>query len=47
MMIPLLPFIQRDVGLSAFQAGMVLAAFPVTALISNLVLGPFIDRFGR
>jgi predicted MFS family arabinose efflux permease len=47
MMIPLLPFIQRDIGLSTSQAAMVLAAFPVTALVSNLALGPFIDRFGR
>ncbi len=47
MMIPLLPFIQRDIGLSPLQAGAVLAAFPVTALVSNLALGPFIDRFGR
>lgn len=47
MMIPLLPFIQKDIGLTSFQAGMVLAAFPVVALISNIALGPFIDRFGR
>jgi predicted MFS family arabinose efflux permease len=47
MMIPLLPFIQRDIGLSPAEAGMVLAVFPVVALISNLALGPFIDRFGR
>src|SRR5216684_1740830 len=47
MMIPLLPFIQAVVGLSTLQAGWVLAAFPITALISNLVLGPWIDRFGR
>ncbi len=47
MMIPLLPFIQRDIGLSPSQAGMVLAAFPITALIGNLALGPLIDRFGR
>lgn len=47
MMIPLLPFIQRDIGLSPSQAGIVLAAFPVVALLSNLALGPFIDRFGR
>ena len=26
---------------------MVLAVFPVVALVSNLALGPFIDRFGR
>src|SRR4029077_2400987 len=47
MMIPLLPFIQRDIGLSPAEAGMVLAIFPVVALVSNLALGPFIDRFGR
>src|SRR5258706_14482161 len=47
MMIPLLPFIQDAVGLTTQQAGWVLAAFPVTALASNLVLGPWIDRFGR
>jgi predicted MFS family arabinose efflux permease len=47
MMIPLLPFIQSDMALSPAQAGMLLAAFPVSALISNLALGPLIDRFGR
>ncbi|MEA2741118.1 MAG: hypothetical protein QOH05_4425 [Acetobacteraceae bacterium] len=47
MMIPLLPFIERDIGLSSAQAGMVLAAFPIAALISNLTLGPLIDRYGR
>jgi predicted MFS family arabinose efflux permease len=47
MMIPLLPFIQRDIGLSPAEAGMVLAAFPIVALISNLALGPLIDRYGR
>jgi predicted MFS family arabinose efflux permease len=47
MMIPLLPFIERDIGLSPFEAGMVLAAFPIVALVSNLALGPFIDRYGR
>lgn len=47
MMIPLLPFIQAQLGLSTPQAGWVLAAFPITALASNLALGPWIDRFGR
>ena len=47
MMIPLLPFIQPDIGLSPGEAGLVLAVFPIVALISNLALGPFIDRFGR
>jgi len=47
MMIPLLPFIREEVGLSPQEAGLVLAAFPVTALVANLALGPFIDRYGR
>ena len=47
MMIPLLPFIQQGLGLSTVQAGWVLAAFPIVALASNLVVGPWIDRFGR
>jgi predicted MFS family arabinose efflux permease len=47
MMIPSLPFIQRDIGLSPSQAGMVLAAFPVAALVGNLSVGPLIDRYGR
>lgn len=47
MMIPLLPFIERDIGLTPSQAGLVLAAFPVVALVSNLAIGPLIDRYGR
>jgi predicted MFS family arabinose efflux permease len=47
MMIPLLPFIQRTMGSSTYQAGWILAAFPIIALASNLALGPWIDRFGR
>ncbi len=47
MMIPLLPFVQLDIGLTPAEAGLVLAAFPVSALVSNLALGPLIDRFGR
>lgn len=47
MMIPVLPFLQREVHLSTAESGLVLAAFPVVALVANLVLGPFIDRYGR
>lgn len=47
MMIPLLPFIQEGLGLSTVQSGWILAAFPIVALVSNLALGPWIDRFGR
>lgn len=47
MMTPLLPFIERDAGLTTAQAGWLLAAFPVVALASNLTLGPWIDYLGR
>lgn len=47
MMIPLLPFLQRDIGLTPAQTGLVLAAFPVTALLGNLAIGPWVDRYGR
>ncbi|MFN4088038.1 MAG: MFS transporter [Alphaproteobacteria bacterium] len=47
VMIPLLPFMQRDMHLGSVEGGAILAAFPVAALVSNLVLGPFIDRYGR
>jgi predicted MFS family arabinose efflux permease len=47
MMIPLLPFIQQGLGLSTVESGWILAAFPIVALVSNLALGPWIDRFGR
>ncbi|WP_339483511.1 MFS transporter [Pseudomonas sp. RL_5y_Pfl2_73] len=47
MMIPLLPFIQHRFDLSPSETGMLLAAFPVVALVSNLALGPIIDKYGR
>ena len=47
IMIPILPFIRQDMGLTNAQSGIVLAAFPVAALVSNLCLGPWIDRYGR
>lgn len=47
MMIPLLPFIREEIQLSPTEAGLVLAAFSVSALVANLALGPFIDRYGR
>jgi predicted MFS family arabinose efflux permease len=46
-MIPLLPFVQADIGISVQDAGAVLAVFPIVALFGNLALGPWIDRFGR
>jgi len=47
VIIPLLPFMRRDLDLGSVEAGAILAAFPVAALVGNLVLGPFIDRYGR
>lgn len=47
MMISLLPFIQKDFHLSTVQTGLLLAVFPVVALLSNLVLGPLLDKYGR
>lgn len=47
MMIPLLPFIQKQFSLTSTETGLVLAAFPVVALLINLTLGPLIDKFGR
>ena len=47
VMIPLLPFMRRDLHLGSVEAGVILAAFPLAALVGNLVLGPFIDRYGR
>lgn len=47
MMVPLLPFMARDIGLTPGETGLVLSAFPLVALISNLALGPLIDRYGR
>jgi predicted MFS family arabinose efflux permease len=47
MMVPLLPFIGRDVELSPLASGLLLAAFPAVALPSNLALGPLTDRYGR
>lgn len=47
LIIPLLPFIKLDVGLSSREVAAVLAAFPVVALLSNIAVGPFIDRYGR
>jgi hypothetical protein len=46
MMIPPRPFIQASVGLSAPQVGWLLAAFPITALIGDLVLVPAVRRGG-
>lgn len=47
MMIPLLPFIREEIHLSPTEAGLMLAAFSLAALVTNLALGPFTDHYGR
>jgi MFS family permease len=40
------PEIRHDMGLSLTQMGLLLGAFPLTYALSQLPLGPFIDRLG-
>jgi len=47
MIIPLLPYMQGQFHLSPNETGWLLAAFPIVALFSNLIVGPYIDRYGR
>ncbi len=47
MIIPLLPYIQDQYHLTPIETGWLLAAFPIAALLSNLIIGPYIDRYGR
>lgn len=47
MIIPLLPYMQAQFHLTPTETGWLLAAFPIVALLSNLIVGPYIDRYGR
>jgi len=47
MIIPLLPYMQDQFHLTPTETGWLLAAFPIVALFSNLIVGPYIDRYGR
>ena len=40
------PVIRSEMGLSLSQMGLLLSAFPLTYALSQLPLGPIIDRFG-
>lgn len=43
----ILKFIKTDLSIPKTLLGAVLAAFPIIAMVSNLILGPFIDKYGR
>ncbi len=43
---PLLPFVSNSLAMSERDSAIVLAAFPLVAFVLNLVVGPFIDRYG-
>ncbi len=47
MIIPLLPYMQAQFHLTPTETGWLLATFPIVALFSNLIIGPYIDRYGR
>jgi MFS transporter, DHA1 family, quinolone resistance protein len=46
VMPPLLPFMTKDWSLSERMSGVLLAAYPLTAFVLNLLVGPVIDRYG-
>jgi predicted MFS family arabinose efflux permease len=47
LIIPLLPYMQDQFHPTATQTGWLLAAFPVVALFINVIIGPYLDRYGR
>ncbi|WP_234987207.1 MFS transporter [Bacillus sinesaloumensis] len=47
MLIPVLPEMQKELGISQFQVSLVITAFSVAAAISIPLLGYFSDRFTR
>ncbi|WP_307332746.1 MFS transporter [Evansella vedderi] len=47
MLIPILPRMEKELGVSAFQASLTITIFSVTAAISILILGYMSDRFTR
>jgi predicted MFS family arabinose efflux permease len=44
---PLLEFMRPDLGLAPNETTLLLGAFPLVTFLGNIVLGPYIDRFGR
>lgn len=46
LLVPLLPFIRDQFGLSYFQAGLLISAFSIASGIANLPMGWLADRLG-
>lgn len=46
LLVPLLPFIRDQFGLTYFQAGLLVSAFSITAGLANLPMGWLADRLG-
>ena len=46
LILPLLPFLRLEFGLSAAESAVLLIAYPVLAFAANILLGPFIDKYG-
>src|SRR5687768_10872687 len=47
MVLPLLPFITRDLGGSDLMVGLLVSSFSVAQLLSAPIWGKFSDRYGR
>lgn len=43
---PILPFVTRDLALTAWQTTALLTSFPAIALVTNFCIGPIADRMG-
>ena len=43
---PILPFVTRDLALTAWQTTALLTSFPAIALATNFCIGPIVDRTG-
>lgn len=47
MLIPVLPILEKNVGISSFQSSMIITSYSVAAIILIPVAGYLSDRFGR
>jgi DHA1 family tetracycline resistance protein-like MFS transporter len=47
IVIPLLPYLADEIGASAFEIGLLTAAYPLSQLLGAPVLGHLSDRYGR
>lgn len=47
IVIPLLPYLAEEIGASALQIGLLIAAYPLSQLVGAPLLGRLSDRYGR